>query len=586
VTAAPVPVRRFMPCLVVGFTLLACGAAERLPLPSGYEAHDPAVRGQIANLERRVRSLEDAGAAGRELAAAVGQLGRLYHGVQLLDSHAFTALEAAEACYREAQRLDPSDHRWPYLRGFGEETRGDHEAAAVSYRAALAIEPGLVPAIQRLAQSEIERGRPDEASALWHRALELRPGFPPALYGLGVLALEGGDAGAGADYLERAVAAEPGAGRGHYSLAMAWRRLGDEERAAQHFAQASHTDFPFDDPLVRELAYLPAGSAALVQQGLIAVQAGEFAAAATVFGRAIEADPTNLEARKHLALAHVDAGQFEEAEAAYEELLALHPGEAPAHFEFGQLLANRGEPAEAIRHLTRATELAPDYKQAHYQLALLLDRAGRPLEALQRYDRVLELDPAYAEASTRRAAALALSGRPAEALVILNARVAAAPSDAAALQALSVVLRQQNRLREARTALERGLSSTQFPADEEARLRTELGGILAIEGRLADAARELRTAQQLDPTEPQTSFLLGMVLLDLRRPEEAARAFAAALAVRPDLTLARLRLAAILAQTNRCDEAITLLDDGRRFAANDPVFAQASQQLRTACAAQ
>ncbi|MXX75227.1 MAG: tetratricopeptide repeat protein [Holophagales bacterium] len=77
-----------------------------------------------------------------------------------------------------------------------------------------------------------------------------------------------------------------------------------------------------------------------------------------------------------------------------------------------------------------------------------------------------------------------------------------------------------------------------------------------------------------------------MVLLDLRRPEEAARAFAAALAVRPDLTLARLRLAAILAQTNRCDEAITLLDDGRRFAANDPVFAQASQQLRTACAAQ
>jgi len=44
-----------MPCLVVVFTLLACGAAERLPLPSRYEAHDPAVRGQIASLERRVR---------------------------------------------------------------------------------------------------------------------------------------------------------------------------------------------------------------------------------------------------------------------------------------------------------------------------------------------------------------------------------------------------------------------------------------------------------------------------------------------------------------------------------------------------
>ena len=80
VTAGPVSVRRpsgrhparkagvagdlLTPCVVV-FSLLACGASERLPLPSGYEAHDPAVRGQIASLERRVRSLEDAGAAGR-----------------------------------------------------------------------------------------------------------------------------------------------------------------------------------------------------------------------------------------------------------------------------------------------------------------------------------------------------------------------------------------------------------------------------------------------------------------------------------------------------------------------------------------
>ena len=158
------------------------------------------------------------------------------------------------------------------------------------------------------------------------------------------------------------------------------------------------------------------------------------------------------------------------------------------------------------------------------------------------------------------------------------------PSDAAAVQALSVVLRQQNRLQEARTALERSLRSAEFAPADEARLRTELGGILAIEGRLQDAARELRAAQQLDPTEPQTSFVLGMVLLDLRRPEEAARAFAATLALRPDLTMARLRLAAILAQTDRCQEAIALLDDGRRFATNDPMFAQASQQLRSACA--
>ncbi len=576
-----------LPCslITIALALPACtGGGEQLPLPSGYEPHDPAVRSQIASLERRVRTLEEDAAAGVELAAAIGELGKLYHGLQLLDSQAFTALQAAEDCYREASRVDPTDHRWPYLTAFAAQTAGDLDTAATAYREALAIQADLIPALHRLAETESARGRADEAVALWNRALEVQPGFAPALYGLGALALDRGDADTATGYLERALAAQPGAGRGHYSLGMAYRRLGDHERAAEHLAQASHTDFALHDPLVRELAYLPDGSTAQVQQGLIAVQAGEFAAAATLFGRAVQADPTNLEARQHLALAHVDAGQFDEARTAYEQLLALDPTSASAHFELAQLHAGLGRPLEAIRRLTRATDLAPDYKQAHYQLALLLDRSGRPGEALERYDRVLALDPSYAEAPTRRAGALAAAGRPAEALEILESRVAEVPRDAAALQALGVVLRQQDRLPEARAALERGLASGGFAATGEARLRTELGGIFAIQGRFRDAARELLTAQRLNPAEAQTSFVLGMVLLDLRRPEEAARSFAAALAVRPDLTPARLRLASLLAQTDRCAEALELLEDGRRFAGGDPSFAQVLQRLRTVCA--
>ena len=365
---------------------------------------------------------------------------------------------------------------------------------------------------------------------------------------------------------------------------MAYRRLGDENRASAHLAQASHVDFTFDDPLVRELAYLPTGSTALVQQGLIAVQAGEFAAAATLFGRAVEADPTNLEARRQLALAQNDAGQPDLAQTAYEELLSLDPSQTSAHLELAKLLASRGRPSQAIGHLVRATELAPDYKQAHYQLALLLDRAARPSEALARYDQVLALDPDYAEAATRRAATLAALGRAAEAIGILNARIAAASADVAALQALSVVLRQQGRLQEARTALERGLASGLFAAPDEARLRTELGGIFAIQGQLRPALTHLQAAQRLDPTQAETSFLLGMVEADLGRPGEAARALATALAVRPDLTPARLRLASLLAQTDRCDEALQLVEDGKRFAGNEAALGQALRELRTTCA--
>ncbi len=571
------------PAFAALLLLLACADAGRVALPAQHEARDPAVRSQIAGLERRVRELDRGGVDNRQLADAVGELGRLYQGLHLLDTHAFDALEAAEACYTEAMRLAPADDRWPYLLGFAAESRGDMEAAARRYREALDRRPELVPALQRVARAEAELGRPDVAASLWNRVLELSPDDGAALHGLGSLRLDAGDVDQAAALLERAVAAQPAAGRGRYSLALALRQLGDAEQAAAHFALASHTDFTFDDPLVRELAYLPSGSAALVRQGAIAVSAGEFAAAATLFGRAVDADPSNLEARRHLALAHADAGELGEAVTAWEELLALEPSMASAHFELGRLQADRGQPADAMRSLTRATELALDYKQAHYQLALLLERAGRPDDALERWERVLSLDPDYADTRARHAASLAAAGRHAEAIEILSTRLAAAPSDAASLQALSVVLRQQNRLEEAQAGLESGLAAAQFSRSDEARLRTELGGILAIRQQLGAAARELRLAVGLDPTEAGASFLLGMVLLDLRRPGEATAAFEAAIAVRPDLVMARLRLAALLAQSERCNDALALLDEGRRFPGAEPALAQAFSELRTVC---
>ena len=80
--------------------------------------------------------------------------------------------------------------------------------------------------------------------------------------------------------------------------------------------------------------------------------------------------------------------------------------------------------------------------------------------------------------------------------------------------------------------------------------------------------------------------MLGMIQADLGRTEEATRALAAALAVRPDLTPARLRLASLLVQESRCTEALQLLQDGRRLTPNDPALIQTLGQLQTICARQ
>ena len=124
------------------------GLRRREPCQSaGGRVRSPRPGGSRSDRESRtqVRSLEKADANDADLASAVGELGKLYHALQLLDSHAFGALQAAAHCYGEARRLDPSDHRWPYLMAFAAQNQGDLDPAASAYRAALEREPEMLP---------------------------------------------------------------------------------------------------------------------------------------------------------------------------------------------------------------------------------------------------------------------------------------------------------------------------------------------------------------------------------------------------------------------------------------------------------
>src|SRR5690242_11680178 len=98
----------------------------------------PAIRVQVQ------QALERARANPRD-AKAVGGLAMVLHAYQQYD--------AAAQMYKRARALEPQNFDWVYLLGAAEKAQGAFDAAAESFRSALRIKPGDVPAQLRLAES-------------------------------------------------------------------------------------------------------------------------------------------------------------------------------------------------------------------------------------------------------------------------------------------------------------------------------------------------------------------------------------------------------------------------------------------------
>ncbi len=577
----------FIPLLALAGLLPSCGrdAGSLVELPElGDTITDSALRTQFDDLEQRVRRLEEEGAPAPELGEAVGELGRLYHGLQLPEPEALQMLENALACYREARRIDDLDWRWPYLEAFALETQGELGKAAAGYREALDRGSGMNVARLRLAEVERRLGRFEAAESLWDQALETESDQASALLGLGRIALDRGDFASASAFLEQVVELVPEAGQAHHALGLAFRNLGSVEAAERHLGLASEAGIPLDDRLVQEMTALPVGSRALLRRGLLAVQAGALEAAIGLLRSATQQDPANLLAHRNLALAQMQAGRSGEAAATLAGLAELDASDAWARVELGRLLVEEGRVDLAVPHLQQAVDLAPDYLAGRLQLGLALVQTGDAAAALPHLEAAIELDPYSAEARYQYAAALGAAGRPDVGVRVLREQLVRAPADTGAARFLSRILRQQQRLAEAQAVLERSLEGHRGASAEEGALRLELGRILALRGDPARAFSQLAQARRQAPELFEAGFLAGLVAAQLGNLDYASDAYAEVLVARPDFVPARLGLAEVLERRGRCADAVELLEEGRRLRPGDPSLDGPLARLRAACA--
>jgi len=384
---------------------------------------EPPARARLRAERQRVLGLAAGETPPSSLALAFGELGRLYHAHELLDP--------ARGCYANAERLAPSDPRWPYLRGQLERQAARPEAAAPAFERALALTPDDVPALVGAARSSRDLGRLEEAERVARRALRIDPRAAGALLLLAALAGDRGDRAGAAQLYERLLALQPQATKLHVPLALAYRALGQEERARAHLAQRGAGTVTVEDPLLLALEALRTGAQPDVAAGQAAFERGDFVAAEQAFRRAVEAEPGHVAARVNLAAALVRGGRLEEGVARYREAVALDPRDAGARYGLGTALAQQGDDEGAVAEYAEALRLEPARTDARFNRANALRRLGRREDALAGYQEIVKADPGNVGGRVGEAVTLIELGRHAEARQRLKAGLAALPQSTA-----------------------------------------------------------------------------------------------------------------------------------------------------------
>ena len=126
--------------------------------------------------------------------------------------------------------------------------------------------------------------------------------------------------------------------------------------------------------------------------GYALAQQGRYAEAVATYRAALRSNPGHLEVRNNLANALADLSQLPEAMEHYEFVLAKDPSHVNALNGSGVALAMQQRLPEAKQRLERALQVAPDNPSAHHNLGNVYSMLGLKEEAQRHYRRATELN--------------------------------------------------------------------------------------------------------------------------------------------------------------------------------------------------
>lgn len=302
----------------------------------------------------------------------------------------------ADICLREAERLDPHDPRWPYLRATTLLRTQPDEGIELLKRAV--ERSGVKPLTPRLVLAEalLARGRLDEAETQLHRALQIEPKNHRALVGLARLALLREQWQTVLDQTAPCLD-DPSARKEVRAMrARAWRELGQAKRASEERDQAAALpqDAAWPDPSTDDVLRLQRGLLARLGSADLLASAGYRERAIQNLEELARDYPHEVEVWIRLGKLQHELGANERAVKALKQAVQADPKAAEAWFRLGEAQAG-DQPRQAAESFDRAINLKPDHTEAHYERGLCLQKLDDRAGAATEFRAALRCNPAF-----------------------------------------------------------------------------------------------------------------------------------------------------------------------------------------------
>ncbi len=371
-------------CLLCVSVSLWFAPPPQPPVPDLAEV-DPDVAEAITAARNKVRQQPSNG-------AVWGRLGMVFF------AHDFQG--EAERCFAQAERLDPADGRWPYLRGLSLILMNPDASIPCLERAAERCgDRVLVPRL-RLAETLLNQGRLEEAEFHLEQARRIEPSNVRVQLGLGRLAVLRSQWRSALEYLDPCTNDVHAQRLAHRLRAEAWTRLGEPEkaRAEQRRAVEAPKDHSWPDPFVEDVLRLQRGLPVRLQQAQNLFAQRQSHQAVQLLEETIQRYPRAASARLLLGEFWRHLGRDEQAEQAFAQAVEIDPDSPDAWFRLGCAQAARKRMREATESFRRAIDRKPDHADAHVNLGHCLQELGDAAGATDAFRAALRCRPDYERA--------------------------------------------------------------------------------------------------------------------------------------------------------------------------------------------
>ena len=315
-----------------------------------------------------------------------------------------------------------------------------------------------------------------------------------------------------------------------------------------------------------------------------------------------------------LVLGFVQASYWKDDVTLYSRTIAVNPRSSMAHNDLGQILLEQGRLEDALLHYRAAAtgsldpmamvnignvlntlgrydeaigyygdvfarmsylEHTPAAAYMHNNLGVAYMRKNMYEAAAAEFERAISIVPGYLQPYVNLGSMLMSAGRRADAAEVFRRGLAVSPTDEVLRTQLEdnlgVVLALQGRLAEAEARFREAVRLQPHYAEAE----FNLGNALARQGRASEAIPYLREAVRDDPRSPEAHAGLGTALLNMGSFQEAAVQLSEAVRLKPDFAVAHYNLARALelqgsaaSASDHYQRALTLDPNLRAGAAN------------------